>query len=61
MERDTVVEVLKEMSGMRHGRAMKHGVDRLGLTEAERRTVLGDNSGLASTFVAFLETSVVED
>jgi len=61
VERDTVVEVLKEMSGMRHGRAMKHGVDRLGLTEAERRTVLGDNSGLASTFVAFLETSVVED
>ena len=58
IERDTVVEVLKEMSGMRHGSAMKHAVDRLGLTETERRTVLGDSSGLASTFVAFLETSV---
>jgi outer membrane murein-binding lipoprotein Lpp len=61
IERDTVVEVLKDMSGMRHGSAMKYAVDRLNLSEAERRKVLGDSSGLASTFVAFLETAVEEN
>jgi hypothetical protein len=49
------------MSGMRHGSAMKYAVDRLNLSEAERRKVLGDSSGLASTFVAFLETAVEEN
>lgn len=61
VERDTVVEVLKDMSGRRHGSAMKYAVDRLNLSEAERRKVLGDSSGLASTFVAFLETAVEEN
>jgi len=61
IERDTVVEVLKDMSGRRHGSAMKYAVDRLNLSEAERRKVLGDSSGLASTFVAFLETAVEEN
>ena len=61
LRRDVVVEVFKEMTGMRHGRAMKHGVERLGLTEAERRAVLGDGTGLASTFVSFLESAVVDD
>ena len=61
IERDTVVEVLKDMSGMRHGSAMKYAVDRLNLSETERRKVLGDSSGLASTFVAFLETAVEEN
>ena len=58
IKRELVVQVLKDMAAMRHGKAMKHGVERLGLSDAERQTVLGDNSGLASSFVAFLETSV---
>ena len=61
LRRDVVVGVFKEMTGMRHGKAMKYGVERLGLTEAERRAVLGDGTGLASTFVSFLESAVVDD
>ena len=60
-QRGFIIDLLKEMSSMRHSQAMKKAADTLTLTEAERKYIFGDPSAsLANTWVTFLESQVNE-
>ena len=60
-QREFIVDLMKDMSSMRHSQAMKKAADTLTLTEAERKYIWGDPSAsLANTWVTFLESQVNE-